>query len=257
MKKLALVFASVFCFAIANAQFSLGLQGGYLTQKNTHTLDDAFSKNAEWIGGLQLGYMVTPKLYVGVMFGLNGNSNENSVALDSIYYLGQMIKISDRKFAHSQSGWTVAPIARYEFLRYGNMHFNVMLQGNVSSMGYTTITESYYYVSKPTPGEFIQLDDVCDSVSTFTWGISLRPTLVYDFSQHLNIELCLDFLSVGYVDHTVSHDATVSIDPLTGDATRFDAYETNTTKLYAGLNTLVDALHWESPMLRLGVNYIF
>ncbi len=257
MKKLLLALVSVFCFAAANAQFSVGLQGGYLAQKNTTSLDATYSQNSEWLGGLQLGFNVTPTLYVGVHFGLDGSNSEGTIPLDSVAYQGQWRSISDHAFKYSRSGWSVSPVVRFEFLRYGNMHFNIMLQGGVSSKGYTTVTESYTYVGRPNPGEYIELDPVEDSVSNFSWNISLRPTLMYDFSQHLNIELSLDFLSLGYVNSTENHDATFSQDAYTGNVTRFPSHTEKTTLFYAGLNTLVDALHWEMPMLRLGVNYIF
>ena len=102
-----------------------------------------------------------------------------------------------------------------------------------------------------------------DSVRSFSWGISLRPTLTYEFSTHLSAELSLDFLSVGYIDHKEIDDHMVwkydndyELEYLDGDI----VYTTTTRRvrtLYAGLNTLMETLRWESPMLRLGFNWTF
>ena len=257
MKKIAIVIASMLCFAVADAQFSLGIQGGYFTQKNTNSVDESFTKTTSWLGGLQAGYMVTPKLYVGLQFGLTGSASDSSISTDRYYYNGQWEDVTDHKYNYSRSGWSVAPIVRYEFLRYGNMHFNLMLQGSLTNQGYTSMKECYTFVTRPVPGEFRENDPVEDSIGVLSWGISLRPTLVYEFSQHLNIELCLDFLSIGYLHSTTSYDATKYTDPTTGVTTPIEPYTASTSTFYAGLNTFLDALRWEAPMLRLGVNYIF
>lgn len=251
MKKL-LLFVAALTFATAmNAQFMLGLQGGYTMQKNTTSLIDDYTSTSSWLGGLQLGYMVTPKLYIGVQGGVLGDNTMKFIASDVATLKNadgdpHDYTVSDHELGTSRIGWQVSPVVRYELFRYGNMHFNVMLSGSIISMGYTEHTEGFI-VSDTTymnPGEYIENDPYKDSVSNFTWSVNVRPTLEYEFSTHLSVELSLDFLSVGYISATTNFD-------------RGDGYTTTQNTLYAGANTFIDALKWESPKLRLGLNYRF
>ena len=129
-----------------------------------------------------------------------------------------------------------------------------MLQGTIRSMGYTNITTSYNGYKNG--GELIEADPYDDSVRNFTWSVSLRPTLTYEFSEHFNAELSLDFLSVGYIVDKEYRDADRPGHYHMVDGEKKQDVLTTST-MYAGLNTLMETLRWESPMLRLGFNYTF
>ena len=108
--------------------------------------------------------------------------------------------------------------------------------------------------------ELLDRDAVCDSISNFSWGISLRPTLVYEFSKHLSAELSLDFLSVGYISDTKNIDGYATDEYIvSGLAHNYitPPHKETTSTFYAGLNTLMETLRWESPTLRLGFNWKF
>ena len=254
MKKIFLLIVAVMFAASVNAQFALGLQGGYYGEKSVNSWKDDFHKSATWLAGLQAGYKVTPKLYVGVMGGYLSTSSEafnadtNNVDLD---HVGQPHNFTNLDTVMSRSGWTVQPFIRYEIFKYGNIHFHLLLQGSIRSMGYTTVTTSYN--SYKNNNEYIEADPYADSVRNFSWSVSLRPTLTYEFSTHLSAELSLDFLSLGYIVDKQYRDA----EDIIVDGEKVHGVNTTTTTMYAGLNTLMETLRWESPMLRLGFNYTF
>lgn len=256
MKKIALLIMAVAVMATASAQVVVGLQGGYHQQKTTNSANADYTSAMNYLGSLRVGYMITPKFYAGVSGGLLGSSSERLVAVDSALYPqnNMYYPIEDHMWTTGQQGWHAEAQMRYEFLKYGNMHFHMLLQGAYRSMGYIQYTESFYWVSFPNAHEYNEpVDPYQDSISTTSWSVSLRPTLTYEFSKHLSAELSLDFLSVGYKSETLSHDAEQVTDANGQKVTR----TSTTNTLYAGLNTLMETIQWESPMLRLGFNWTF
>lgn len=285
MKKIAVFLAAVAFAAVANAQIVVGLQGGFYQQgfvdemfdtvynegasqllPGRMTTTELTSSTTTWLGGLQIGYQITPKIYAGVMGGYLSLSSERNLLRDSILvdtrahsdYVGMWMAIDNHRFSWERTGWQVSPMVRYEFVKYGNMHFNLLLQGTIRSLGYTTLRESYY---KPFDNDEIEdFDPILDSVSNFTWSVSLRPTLVYEFSNHLSAELSLDFLSVGYVCDTRNVEGSAEAEYIVNSIAYTHVtppHKETTSTFYAGLNTLMETLKWESPMLRLGFNYKF
>lgn len=285
MKKIVLLVVAVAIAAAANAQVVVGLQGGFYQQQTFNPqFDTIYPGGVEiigrmsttertwqtqtWLAGAQLGYQITPKLYVGVSGAYLSTSAETFYKRDSILLADANTRsetmwkpIDNHRFSNSRTGWQVAPMVRYEVAKYGNMHLNLMLQGTVRSMGYTTFRQ---YYNKPFDNnELVDLDPYQDSISDFSWGVSLRPTLTYEFSKHLNAELSLDFLSVGYISNTRHYDAPTPHNYITTGNRSVEhtlvvpPHDVTETTLYAGLNTLMEMLRWENPMLRLGFNYTF
>lgn len=263
MKKIAFLLAAVAFMTAANAQVVVGIQGGYHWQKNTQSYDtENYSLATNWLGGLQVGYMVTPRLYVGIAGNYQQFNTDTFYLHSPIVFEGMPREVDNRQLLMNQTAWEVAPQLKWEFLKYGNMHFHLLLQGNVMSTSYRTYNESFNTPFRNN-GEYLEMPVMCDSISTFSWGVSLRPTLTYEFSQHLSAELSLDFLSVGYVDATTTDDHLRPHYDNEGDLEYLDGeiVMTSTTRrvrtIYAGLNTLMETLRWESPMLRLGFNWTF
>lgn len=256
MKRITLIIVAVMFAAAANAQFALGLQGGYYGEKSVNSWNDDMHNSSTWLAGLQAGYKVTPKLYVGVMGGYLSKSSEalKTSFTGDLDGVGQNHTFTNLDTLMSRSGWTVQPFVRYEIFKYGNIHFHLMLQGSIRNMGYTTVTTSYNGYKNG--GELIEADPIDDSVRNFTWSVSLRPTLTYEFSENFNAELSLDFLSVGYIVDKEYHDADKPGHYHMVDGEKVQDVLT-TTRMYAGLNTLMETLRWESPLLRLGFTYTF
>ncbi len=250
MKKLALLLTALLCLSAAQAQFVLGLQGGYYSQKETNSLNDDYTNVASWLGGAQLGYQITPRIYVGVAGNYHNNSTEWFKDIDTFFYeqVGLWINAHDHKRTTSRSGWSVSPMVKYEVVRFGQMHFNLLLQGTIRSMGVTKYTESYVTPTFPNPGEYRDVNPWDDATTLFSWGVSLRPTIVYEFSTHISAELSLDLLSIGYVNSTITYTpAEAALDPI----------KSTTATLYAGLNSLTQPLEWEPALVKLGFNYTF
>ncbi|MBR1799055.1 MAG: hypothetical protein IJ789_05025 [Bacteroidales bacterium] len=255
MKKILMLVVAVVSMLVAQAQVVVGLQGGYYTENKTNTFNADYDKTTSWLGGLQLGYQITPKLYVGVMGSYISNTTDFRYEHDSIHidlrahsaFVDMWKTVDDHQFLSTRTGWTVAPIVRYEVVRYGNMHLNILLQGDITSLGYTTVTERY--VKPFEHNELEDFDAIQDSIGYFSWGVSLRPTLTYEFSKHLSAELSLDVLSVGYVSEDIKYD--------NGGVRTSEPYKDHISRMYAGLNMMRQALKWENPMLRLGFNYTF
>ena len=263
MKKIAFLLAAVAFMTAANAQVVVGIQGGYHWQKNTQSFDtENYTQATNWLGGLQLGYKVTPRLYVGVAGNYQDFTADTFYLHNGITFEGMPRTVDNRLLAMHRTGWTVNPQVKWEFLKYGNMHFHLLLQGGVTSMGYTSRDESFNTPFRNN-GEYLEMPNVQDSIKSFSWNVSLRPTITYEFSRHLSAELSLDFLSVGYVDNKDIDDHLVWKYDNDGDLEYLDGEIVLTTTsrrtrtLYAGLNTLMETLRWESPMLRLGFNWTF
>ena len=250
MKKTAILIAAVLCFTAVQAQFVLGLQGGYHWQKSTTSLTDDYVSSTHYVGGLQLGYMVTPRLYVGVTGGYMDASQDTLLGIDRIHYenVGMDIDVTDHYTRSSRTGWYVAPQVKYEFLRFGNMHFNLLLQGQLRMMGPVNFRETFYAVNYPNAGEYHEKDPRNDFTTFLGWGVSLRPSLIYEISTHINMELMLDLLSIGFASETDTYDPKIAgLDPIS----------TNRSYLYAGLNSFTDVLRWENSLLKLGFNFTF
>ena len=289
IKKISLFVVAVAVAAVSGAQVVVGLQGGFYQQsivnpmfdtvyscRPTGLLNDRMTtterswQTTTWLAGAQIGYQITPKLYVGVSGSYLSSKSETSYKRDSVLVDttansvngGMWMAVDNHRYLNQRTGWQVSPVIRYEIAKYGNMHLNMMIQGTVRSMGYTTFNE---YYNKPFHNdELVDFDPYVDSISDFSWGVSLRPTLTYEFSKHLSAELSLDFLSVGYVCNTRHYEGYASYEYITSGSQGGLAHtlvvpphDVTETTLYAGLNTLMEMLRWESPMLRLGFNYTF
>lgn len=290
MKKIVLLIVAVAVASAASAQLVVGLQGGFYQQKTFNPMFDTTYEcqptgllhgrmttterswqTQTWLAGAQIGYQITPKLYAGVSGAYISSASETSYLRDSVLvdehaansnYVGMWMAVDNHRYTAQRTGWTVSPMVRYEVAKYGNMHLNMMLQGTVRSMGYSTYRQ---YYNKPFDnGEIVDFDPVVDSISDFSWGVSMRPTLTYEFSKHLNAELSLDFLSVGYISNTRHYDGHTSHTYTTSGSRGGEEHtmvvpphDVTETTLYAGLNTLMEMLRWENPMLRLGFNYTF
>lgn len=290
MKKIALFVVAVAVAVAANAQVVVGLQGGFYQQSTFNPMfDTAYAcqpdgllhdrmttterswQTQTWLAGAQIGYQITPKLYAGVSGAYLSTNTELSYLRDSLLvdehaansmYVGMWMAVDNHRYLSERTGWQVSPTIRYEVAKYGNMHLNMMIQGTVRSMGYSTYRQ---YYNKPFDNnEIVDYDPVVDSISDFSWSVSLRPTLTYEFSKHLSAELSLDFLSVGYISNTRHYDGNTPYTYITTGQSGSQEHslvvpphDVTETTLYAGLNTLMEMLRWESPMLRLGFNYTF
>ncbi len=253
MKKIVLFLAALACFSAASAQFVLGVQGGYYTHKASNSENKEYTSETNWLAGGQLGYMVTPRLYVGVSGGYVSTATESLTDHDSLFYKDapfpdNKIPVINLKQTYTRTGWEVCPIVKYEFVRFGNMHFNVMLQGTFRSMGSTIYKRSFTTLLFPNPLELRDEDPEDDHITYFSWGVSLKPTVVYEFTPHMSLEVMLDFLSIGYIDVTETQGF---------EAEGFDDVKSYNRTFYAGANTLTETLRWESPLLKVGFNYTF
>lgn len=250
MKRIVFIIAALTFGFVANAQIVTGLQGGFYMRNDVNSRNADYSKVTHWLGGAQVGYMVTPKLYVGVSFSYLNMASDSLIARDSILiderantqYVGMWKTVEDHRFRSGRNGWMVAPMVRYEVARYGNMCINMLLQCSISSVGQATQKEGY---RMPFDNNKVEdFDEWTDSTSYFSLNVSLRPTLTYEFSKHLNAELSLDFLSIGYAAESVKHEEVAG-------------YTDTRKTFYAGVNSFIDALRWEGPVFRLGFNYTF
>lgn len=250
MKKIVLFIVAVAFATVSQAQFVLGGQAGYYMQESTTTTNIDKTSQSYFVGCLQLGYKVTPELYVGVSGGFINASFDTLVATDVYYYetVGMDINVTEHNKSLLREGWVVSPQVKYEFLRFGNMHLNLLLQGSIRMLGPRKYTENFITTTYPNPNEYREVEPYDDAVTDFTWGVSLRPTLVYEFSEHLSAELMLDLLSIGYMCETETYDPKLP---------GVDKQENKTTVFYAGLNSFTDVLRWENSLLKLGFNWTF
>lgn len=250
MKKIVLLIAAVAVCTVSSAQVVLGLQGGYYWQKNTSSLNDDYTSTSNMVGCVQVGYKLSPKLYVGLMGGYINASFDTLLATDTYFYPnpGMNINVTDHHTTAFRSGWFVAPQVKYEFLRYGNMHFNLLFQASLKMLGATNFKENYTTTTYPNPNEYLEVEPYNDNTTYMSYGVSLRPTLIYEFSDHLSAELMLDLLSIGFLSET---------ETVKSDTPGVDPVEHSGQYFYAGLNSLTEVLRWETTMLKLGFNWTF
>ena len=154
-------------------------------------------------------------------------------------------EVTEHQLSYNRSGWNITPQVRYELLRYGNMKFNLSLQGIYGKMGHSSTTESY--LSWRNNHELIVDDEIIGDNTITMLDINLRPTLTYEFSEHLIAELSLDILSVGYRRVTTAYEFE--------DETK--NYSAMTTDIYGGINSSREPLLWENGLLHLGLYYKF
>ncbi len=248
MKKIALLVVAVAFATVSQAQFVVGVQGGYYWQQKSNSVNTDKMTSSYMVGAVQVGYKVTPNLYVGLMGGYVNSVFDTLLATDTYLYNGMSINITDHNNHLLREGFVVAPQVKWEFLRFGNMHFNLLLQGQLRLLGARKYTESYITTTYPNPNEYLEVEPWDDHVSDLTWGVSVRPTLIYEFSEHLSAELMLDLLSIGYMTETETYDPEIAgVDPV----------KQTTSVFYAGLNSFTDVLRWENTLLKLGFNWTF
>ena len=251
MKKIVLLLVAVAFATVSQAQLVVGVQGGYYWQKNTTSVKGSNEVSESYmVGALQVGYKVTPTLYVGVMGGYVNCIFDTLKPTDTYFYplVGMNINVTDHKLHKMREGFVVAPQLKWEFLRFGNMHFNLLLQGQLRMLGANKYTESYITTTYPNPNEYLEVEPYDDHITDLTWGVNIRPTLIYEFSEHLSAELMLDFLSVGFIQETQTYDPEIKgIEPI----------DVTTSVFYAGLNSFSDVLRWENTLLKLGFNWTF
>lgn len=248
MKKIALLVVAVAFATVSHAQFVVGVQGGYYWQQKSNSMNTDKITSSYMVGALQVGYKVMPNLYVGVMGGYVNSVFDTLVATDTYLYSGMPINITDHNLHKMREGYFVAPQVKWEFLRFGNMHFNLLLQGQLRMLGANKYTESYITTNYPNPNQYLEVEPTDDHISDMTWGVSVRPTLIYEFSEHLSAELMLDLLSIGYITETETYESPIAgIDPI----------KHTTSVFYAGLNSFTDVLRWENTLLKLGFNWTF
>ncbi len=235
----------------AQSQIVVGLQGGYINNRATNSINADFVLNTSYLGGLRVGYMVTPKLMVAIAANYHGNASTNYIAADSVYREGMMHGITNHQYDTTRGGWSVTPQIRYQVLRYGNMKFNIMLQGTYGKLGRTTSKE--IYTSWQNNGLTIDEGEKIGDNTLTNIDVRLYPTLVYEFSEHLAAELSLDLLSIGYRKTTTTFDAVEGATPATSQPER----SIFNTGIYGGVNTMSDPLQWQECLLRLGFYYTF
>ena len=250
MKKIALLVVAVAFATVSQAQFVVGVQGGYYMQQKTNSVNTDKISSSYMVGAVQVGSKVTPDLYVGLMGGYVNCVFDTLLATDTYFYpsVGMNINVTDHNNHKLREGFVVAPQVKWEFLRFGNMHFNLLLQGQLRMLGANKYTESYITTNYPNPNEYLEVEPFDDHISDLTWGVSVRPTLIYEFSEHLSAELMLDLLSIGYMTETETYDPEIAgVDPV----------KQTTSVFYAGLNSFTDVLRWENTLLKLGFNWTF
>ena len=268
----------------AQSQVVVGVQGGFM-QSGSHndlyridvptlgTTTVFDEKGQDIVAGVQLLYQFTPWLRVGVTGGYSSWSTTSIRESDYIYiderahssFRGMTMPVQDHTFISAQSGWYAGGVVKCQFVHYGNMHFNVVLEGIYSQRGYSSVTERYTktaaFTKEDGTTERGQLEDftpVDDGVRRTSIDISLRPSLEYEFSQHLSAELSLDILSVGYAMGTTYYDSYTKVYDGAGNRVALiDPHEVKDNTFYAGLNTLTRSLPWEGAALRLGFNWRF
>ena len=250
MKKIALLVVAVAFATVSQAQFVVGVQGGYYMQQKTNSVNTDKISSSYMVGAVQVGYKVTPDLYVGLMGGYVNCVFDTLLATDTYFYpsVGMNINVTDHNNHKLREGFVVAPQVKWEFLRFGNMRFNLLLQGSLRILGANKFTESYISTTYPNPNEYLEVEPFDDHISDLTWGVSVRPTLIYEFSEHLSAELMLDVLSLGYISETETYDPNI---------TGIDPVKRTTSVFYAGLNSFTDVLRWENTLLKLGFNWTF
>jgi long-subunit fatty acid transport protein len=176
MKKLFIIFAITFLAVTVNAQCYIGGQLGIgvhadrvKDKDNPDLLRNITSGN--FTLAPKVGYYIKPKLAVGV-----------GVFIGTTFDIDATNKKS--KQTHTSIDWGIYPFVRYSVVTYKKFAF--ILEGNIGVGGKQSFTKNG--TNKTEKGLYTTTIDV----------FNISPVLSYNFTDHLQLEINLDFLDVGY-----------------------------------------------------------
>lgn len=224
MKKVILTLVAVATMGIANAQLFVGGNIGFGMQKGssettisgvTATVDQP--KTIDWTVAPKIGFQ-SGKMSFGAILGIGG---EKTTAKD--------VEVTGDELTEKIFAWQVCPFFRYNAFEFGN--FALFCELQVPIMGGKASTK---YVNGGTTIENK------NAGKPFSFGVEVVPGLNYSLSDHLNFDVYVNLLAIGFNMNKVTVE-----DPDTNDK-QVD----KTTEFWAGVNSLPQAI-------TLGFNYNF
>ena len=174
MKKLFLVSIIVFgVFTTANAQFYAGAGLGIGLSNYLPSSDSQSPSSSYFALNLlpEFGYIITPKISLGVNLGVN-------LGINTSEYNGL-----SNDYVTSTSSYEFAPYARFSVVRYKG--FALQAQGDVFVSG-SKSTTTY--------------NDITNTNESYlNFGLRVAPRLSYDISKHFTLFTKLNFLSLRFI----------------------------------------------------------
>ncbi len=224
MKKVILTLVAVATMGIANAQLFVGGNLGFSKTggSNEYTADGAtattqFPKTTEWTIAPKIGFQMN-KLSFGAIIELDGEKTVTE---------GKYVK--DDKLTEKYFGWGVCPFVRYNAFEFGNFALFCELQIPIISGQYKT---KYENGSNPVVE--------ADGAKVFGFAIQAVPGLNYRLSEHLNFDLYVNLLKLGW---SMEKQTVETTDPTTKDVDKYTGFQ-------VGVYSLPD-------VITLGFNYNF
>ncbi len=209
---------------IANAQLFVGGNLGFGMQSGTNettrsgvtaTVDQP--KTIAWEVTPKIGFQMDKMLF-GVAFGVNG---EKTITKD--------VDVTGDEYTEKFFGWEVCPFFRYNAFEFGNFALFCELQVPISGGKYSAKYEN--------DGTTLENKN---AGKPFSFGVQVVPGLNYALSDHLNFDVYVDLLAIGFNMQKFTDE----------DPDSSDKDVTKTTNFWAGVYSLPQAI-------TLGFNYKF
>ena len=228
MKKVILTLVAIATMGVANAQLFVGGNLGFSKSGGaqeatvsgvTTTVQDP--KQIDWEITPKIGFQAG-KMSFGAIFGINGQKQITEDVDPAL---------ENDKQTRKYFGWEFCPFFRYNAFEFGNFALFCELQVPVYGGKWSSKLEA--------TGVSIENKN---AAKDFGFGVQVVPGLNYSLSDHLNFDLYVNLLALGY-----SMDKTTVENPDNNDKN-----VTKATNLWAGVFSLP-----QHNAISIGFNYKF
>jgi hypothetical protein len=185
MKKVILsAILALSAATMANAQLfvggSVGFDGNGTTTPIGTDKDEAYQGDFAWRLSPVVGYTLSDKFLVGVIFGFGTDAGNTSAS--------QTIGGTTTENSSSNFAWGITPIARYTAFTLGK--FGLAAEARIG-IGGTSSKSTIAGTSTDGPSEF-------------TFGIGAVPVVTYGLTDNLVLFSYLNFLNVGFAHTSIT-----------------------------------------------------
>ena len=224
MKKVFLTLVAVATMGIANAQLFVGGNLGFGMQNGSRestisgtTVTVEKPKTTSWEVTPKIGFQMD-KMAFGLVFGVNGQKE-----------FAKNVDVENDEYTEKYFGWEVCPFFRYNAFEFGNFALFCELQVPITGGKYS---DKYVYAGTTVENKNAGKD--------FGFGVQIVPGLNYSLSDHLNFDVYVNLLALGYQMDKYTEE----------DPNNNDKFVEKTSYFWAGVYSLPQTI-------TLGFNYKF
>ncbi len=199
MKKVFLFLAVVCLSVAASAQFTIGLTGSFSFPKVTQPTDGSDRQieatSTSFSVMPKFGYKINDVFSVGVGLGYSAYT-VNDKRYDNSYGI-----VND---CDKTSIYSAVPYFRYNFVSYGSLALFLEAQASVN-FGNKVGDEVYENGSTPDITDYTKAD-------IMGYGIKVVPGISYEVTDHISLDVYMNFVALGYNSITTTTTRQVGVD---------------------------------------------